>query len=353
MGKSGPMVSKTTTSPRPGMDGDDETNHGRGGENDLGDLVATIIEPDWSIYEGGRWLDGSWDYPTRGDGGTQTERADEVPTSEIEDTNEIQATKAGGVIQIEIVNGNSGGRWSEVSLNDHMLRDVKSCPAPPTIQEAYDSSDSEESHSPGESWYFPCAVCGITRLEQHHAYCGLCGDSIGMECCGQWCCDSWYGAAEMCLVCFRRLLPLPAALQEKVAVYLSKAYVRHLSKSPGWSISLRTRSPRRNWLYYSALSSVCASYQENDDSANDSDDDEDHGYIINDGGERPRQHPRWWSSGQWHIREPGGNPRWWGQWQGQGQWQRREQGRGQSKTCGGWQWTRGRGRGQRKTGGGW
>ena len=116
-----------------------------------------------------------------------------------------------------------------------------------------DSSDSEER---GESWYFPCCVCGETRLEQDHAYCGLCGDSIGMWCCGQWCCDSWYGAAEMCLVCFRRLLPLPAALQEKVAVYLSKAYVRHLSKSPGWSISLRTRSPRRNWLYYSALSSV-------------------------------------------------------------------------------------------------
>ena len=173
------MLGLTLTSPRPGMDGDDETIHGRGGENDLGDLVATIIEPDWSIYEGGRWLDGSWDYPTRGDGGTQTERADEVPTSEIEDTNEIQATKAGGVIQIEIVNGNWGGRWSEVSLNDHMLRDVKSCPAPPTIQEAYDSSDSEESHSPGESWYFPCGVCGETWLEQHHAYCGVCGDSIG------------------------------------------------------------------------------------------------------------------------------------------------------------------------------
>ena len=103
-----------------------------------------------------------------------------------------------------------------------------------------DSSDSEER---GESWYFPCSVCGETRLEQHHAYCGLCGDSMGMWCCRQWCCDRWYGAAEMCLVCFRRLLPLPAALQEKVAVYLSYAYDCHLSKSSGWSISSKGLRP--------------------------------------------------------------------------------------------------------------
>ena len=122
-----------------------------------------------------------------------------------------------------------------------------------------DSSDSEER---GESWYFPCGVCGETRLEQHHAYCGLCGDSMGMWCCRQWCCDRWYGAAEMCLVCFRRLLPLPAALQKQVAVYLSYAahsQYNNILESPGWKISserLRTRSPRYNWLYYSALSSV-------------------------------------------------------------------------------------------------
>ena len=88
------MLGLTLISPRPGMYGEDETIHGGGGgtivdasmpsyapteasgfpgdldADDANDLVAAIIEPDWSIYVGGghRWLDGSWEDPTRGDG---------------------------------------------------------------------------------------------------------------------------------------------------------------------------------------------------------------------------------------------------------------------------------------------
>ena len=59
-----------------------------------------LIKPDWSKEDvrGHRWLDGSWEAPTRGGGatqeiqvggGTQTEGAVEVPTPAARDTEEI------------------------------------------------------------------------------------------------------------------------------------------------------------------------------------------------------------------------------------------------------------------------
>ena len=42
-GSAGSMLGLTLTSPRPGMDGEDETIHGGGGENDLGDKYESTI----------------------------------------------------------------------------------------------------------------------------------------------------------------------------------------------------------------------------------------------------------------------------------------------------------------------
>ena len=79
-------------------------------------FTPIFIKPDWSIEKvhGHAWLDGSWEAPPRGGGGTheihvgggtQTEGAEEVPTPAGGDTQEIHgggeekghATKAGAI----------------------------------------------------------------------------------------------------------------------------------------------------------------------------------------------------------------------------------------------------------------
>ena len=88
---------------------------------------------------GHRWVDGNWEDQTRGNLEDQT-RGD-GGADQIHDARDSENTdnpwiseKAGGV---GIFSGNWGGHWGETDLNDHMLFDVKSCPAHIlTIQEA-------------------------------------------------------------------------------------------------------------------------------------------------------------------------------------------------------------------------
>ena len=99
-----------------------------------------LIKPDWSKEDvrGHRWLDGSWEAPTRGGGATQ----EEGPTFAARDTEDIHgggegedaATKPG---VCGVFSGNWGGRWKCKDQDAHMLYDAKSCPAHIlTIQEA-------------------------------------------------------------------------------------------------------------------------------------------------------------------------------------------------------------------------